>query len=113
MGAEDEQQPVPAKPCGIHAQEAGRCHQQGGKPYQVLASIAVHPMGPFHGQNRINKEIVNLILHVRCQFICHALYGIDFLFVFTGKILISKIIGSQKSAFILFEVIAEKLLCMR
>ena len=40
---------------------ACRCHQQGGKPYQVLASRAVHPMGPFQGQNRNNKEIVNLI----------------------------------------------------
>ena len=40
---------------------ACRCHQQGGKPYQVLASRAVHPMGPFQGQNRINKEIIKLI----------------------------------------------------
>ena len=40
---------------------ACRCHQQGGKPYQVLASRAVHPMGPFQGQNCINKEIVNII----------------------------------------------------
>ena len=52
---------VPVKPSGIHAQDAGRCHQQGGKPYQVLASRAVHPIGPFQSQNRINKEIVILI----------------------------------------------------
>ena len=48
-------------PSEIYAQEAGRCHQHGGKPYQVLASRAVHPMGPFQVQNSINKEIVNLI----------------------------------------------------
>ena len=40
---------------------ACRCHQQGRKPYQVLASRAVHPMGPFQDQNRIKNEIVTLI----------------------------------------------------
>ncbi len=28
-----------------------------GKPQQVLARVAVHPVGPFQGQNCINKEI--------------------------------------------------------
>ena len=32
-----------------------------GKPYQVLASTAVHPIGPFQGQNCVKKEIVTLI----------------------------------------------------
>ena len=52
---------VLVKPWKRNAQEAGRCHQQGGKPYQVLASRAVQPMGPFQNQNLINKEIVYLI----------------------------------------------------
>ncbi len=55
---EDGRQPVPEEPDKVLAEEAGGCHQEGGQPYQVLARGEVNPMGPFQGQNRINKEII-------------------------------------------------------
>ncbi len=57
MGPQDGRLPVSEKPGGVHAQKAGVHHQEGGKPHHVLARGAVHLMGPFQGQNRINKEI--------------------------------------------------------
>jgi len=33
-------------------------HEKGGEAHQVLSRGALHTMGSFQGQNRINKEII-------------------------------------------------------
>jgi hypothetical protein len=39
-------------------EDAADHHHKGGQPHKVLARGEVHPMDPFQGQNRINKEKV-------------------------------------------------------
>ncbi len=49
---------VPEEPHGVPDEDAAGHHQWGGQPHKVLARGKEHPMNPFQGQNRINKEKV-------------------------------------------------------
>ncbi len=49
---------LPEEPGEFQAQEAAGGHQEGGESREALARGAVRILGPFQGQNFINKEKV-------------------------------------------------------